>query len=87
MCSKAMAENALKPKINKLKPGQQRKPTVQTDRHIKKMSQADPFLSAKDIKEGICLNVSARTANRRLVEQNLLARSARKVSLLSRKSI
>lgn len=86
-CSKNMVCNALKLNKTEENRGGKRKTTPKTDRRIVKLVKSDPFKSSQDVKNELNLNVSTRTIRRRLVENNLLGRSARKVPCLSLKNV
>jgi len=86
-CSKKMVQNALKKKPTKESRGRKRKTSQKLDRRIGHESKRNPFKSSKNIKIDLDLNVSARTVRRRLQEQSLNGRIARKVPMLSKKNI
>lgn len=85
--SRNMVNNALKPEKLKEKLGRPRKTSSRTDHLIAVKSKMDPWKSSKEIMQETCSNISSRTVRRRLVDANLLGRSARKVPLLSKKNI
>lgn len=86
-CSQNMVTNALKPPKNKENRGKQRKTSANTDRRIAALSKKDPFASARSILNELELHVSTRTVQRRLVENNLHGRTARKVPLHSSRNV
>lgn len=86
-CSKKMVENALKPQSNTENRGGKRKTTLQMDRQIVRLSKGDPFKPASAIKNELNLPIHVRTVRRRLVENHLHGRIAKKVPLLSKINI
>lgn len=85
--SRCMVQNALKMQKTVENRGPKRKTTSQTDRRIGHVSKCDPFKSSTTIKQELQLAISTRTIRRRLQEQSLHGRVARKVPLLSAKNI
>ena len=85
--SENMITNALKHKKNIETRGRPKKTTKETDRYIARSAKRDPFISSVKILKEIDSNISSRTVRRRLQENNLHGRSARKVPLLSKKNI
>lgn len=85
--SKNMVARAIHNAYSTKKRGNKRKTSVQTDRQIVKLSKIGPFKSPTAIKSELNLTVSECTIRRRLVENNLNGRSARRVPLLSNKNI
>lgn len=85
--SKKLVENALKVQPVDENRGARRKTTCYTDRQIVRVSKNDPFKSSTEIKTELGLKISSRTIRRRLQDNNLHGRAARKVPLLSSKNI
>lgn len=85
--SKTFVFNALHSRGTKVSMGRPRKTTTRDDMRMTRLCKADPFKSAVAIRNELELNVSSRTVQRRLVESNLIGRSARKVPLLKRSHV
>lgn len=86
-CSVNMVKNALHYVQKPEKRGKSRKTSETTDRKIVTTSKKDPFLSSKDIVKELNLNISSSTVRKRLIENNLHGRVARKVPLLTKKHV
>lgn len=84
-CSAQMIANALKYKQKAETRGRKRKTSKVDDRRIIRCSKGDPWASSNKIQTELELPVSTSTIRRRLIENNLLARSPRKVPLLTKK--
>lgn len=84
-CSDQMIANALRYTEKGETRGRKRKTTPIDDRRIVRFSKVDPSASSKKIQKDLNLSVSTVTIRRRLVENNLFARSPRKVPLLTKK--
>jgi len=78
-----MVSNAIKYKWKPENRGTKRKTTDIEDRRIVRYSKVYPFASSRDIKSELNLGISDVTIRRRLLNQNLSARSPRKVALIS----
>lgn len=86
-CSPTLIRNAIKFNYKPETRGRKRKTSVIDDRGIVRQSKIDPSASSKQIKNRLNLPVSSSTIRRRLLENNLNARSPRKVPLLNKKHI
>lgn len=86
-CSAKMVSNAINHDSKPEKRGAKRKTTIIEDRRIVRFSKANPFASSRDIKADLSLEISDVTIRRRLLDQNLSARSPRKVPLLGKRHI
>lgn len=84
-CSDQMIANALSFKKKSETRGRKRKTSTVDDRRIVRYSKATPSASSKQIQKELNLAVSGPTIRRRLMENNLFARSPRKVPLLTKK--
>lgn len=86
-CSKNMVAYAILDKKSTKNRGQKRRTTAQTDRRILHTAKCDPFKTSVQLKSELNLDVSLSTVRRRLAENNLHGRSARRVPYLSAKNI
>lgn len=86
-CSDQMISNAIKYEKRPEMRGRKRKTSSVDDRRIVRYSKEDPSASSKKIQKDLNLSVSDVTIRRRLMENNLFARSPRKVPLLSKKQV
>lgn len=86
-CSPTMIRNAIKYTVKAENRGPKRKTSVVDDRSIVRHSKINPSASSKEIRNRLNLTVSTATIRRRLLENNLQARSPRKVPLLTKKHI
>ena len=86
-CSQNMVTNALKTKPTKETRGRRRKTSIRTDRDIVRMSKKDPFQSSMCIANALEGQISARTVRRRLAENNLFGRTARKAPFISSRNV
>lgn len=84
-CSDQMIANALSYKQKAETRGRKRKTSSLDDRRIVRYSKTDPNASSMVIQKELNLAVSTVTVRRRLLENNLFARSPRKVPLLTKK--
>ena len=83
-CSAKMIRNAIKFVEKPEKRGRKRVLNETSTRQIVRFSKKEPFVSAVDIKKELRLTPSVETIRRRLRENNLYARSPRKVPLLKK---
>ena len=86
-CSIHVVSNALKPKKTQENRGAKPKTSKTTDHRIGQLSKKDPFLTSRAILKELNVNVSAKTIQRRLIENNLHGRIARKVPLLTKRHL
>lgn len=86
-CSAKMISNAIKFVPKPETRGRKSVTSVQDVRHIVRISTENPFSSIKQIRDQLNLDVSNATISRRLRENNLFARSPRKVPLLTKKHV
>ena len=82
-CAKRLY-NALHSTGTKIPTGRPRKTSARDDARMTRLCKADPFKSARAIRDELQLSVSDRTVQRRLFENNLVGRNPRKVPLLRR---
>lgn len=83
-CSDQMIRNAIIFEEKAETRGRKRKTSSVDDRRIVRYSKRLPFASSNEIKNELKLSVSSVTIRRRLIENNLFARSPRKVPLLTK---
>lgn len=86
-CTATMVFNAINYEKKTECRGGKRRTTLLEDRRILRYSKMKPSASSKMIKKDLNLSISAVTVRRRLIEQNLYARSPRKVPLLTQKHV
>jgi len=86
-CSPTMIFNAIHYKLKPENRGGKLKTSAVDDRQIVRYATIHPFASAGQIKKELNLTISLQTLRRRLRENNLFARSPRKVPLLTQKHI
>ena len=84
-CSDQMIVNALRYEEKPETRGRKRKTTRMDDRRIIRFIKRDPAASSNKIQKELNLVVSAVTVRRRMIENNLYARSPRKVPLLTKR--
>ena len=84
-CFAKMISNAMKYKEKTEKRGGKRKTTLHDDCNILRTFRKDPTKSAVQIKKELNLKISDMTVRRRLLKQNLAARSPRRKPLLTKK--
>lgn len=85
--SKTMVENAVKWVPAKETRGRKPKVTQAVKRMIIRCVKKNPFTSSKQIKNDLNLNIDTSTIRKTLIKENLKARSARKVPMLSKKNV
>lgn len=85
--SKTMVENAVKWILVKETRGRKPKITPTVKRGIIRCVKKNPFISSKQIKYDLNIEIDTSTIRKTLIKENLKAHSARKVPMLSKKNV